>query len=79
LAVYEVAREFEFTTLRQRVFSFRDSLITCAKNGTRANLRSRRAGLLLHRIIGSMIAERRHDHRDRGDLLSLLLAARDHR
>jgi len=44
---------------------------------TRANLRSRRAGVLLHRIIGSMIAERRHDHRDRGDLLSLLLAARD--
>ncbi|MGO9604737.1 MAG: cytochrome P450 [Candidatus Binataceae bacterium] len=44
---------------------------------TPANLRSRRAGLTLHRIIASVIAERRLDGRDRGDLLSLLLAARD--
>ena len=44
---------------------------------TRANLRSRRAAQSLHRIIASMIAERRREGTDRGDLLSLLLAARD--
>jgi cytochrome P450 len=44
---------------------------------TRANLRSRRAAQWLHRTIASMIAERRREGTDRGDLLSLLLAARD--
>ena len=43
---------------------------------TRANIRSRRAAQSLHRIIASMIAERRSEGTDRGDLLSLL-AARD--
>ena len=38
---------------------------------TRANLRSRRAGLLLHRIIGSMIAERR-DRPEGADLTRAL-------
>ena len=44
---------------------------------TPANLRSRRAAQSLHRIFAGMIAERRREGTDRGDLLSLLLAARD--
>jgi len=44
---------------------------------TRANLRFRGAAQSLHRIIASMIAERRREGKDRGDVLSLLLAARD--
>jgi len=44
---------------------------------TPANLRSRCAAQSLHRIIAGMIEERRREGTDRGDLLSLLLAARD--
>jgi hypothetical protein len=40
---YEVARQFESHPLRQRVFSFRDSLITCAKNAHWAGIRRSRS------------------------------------
>ena len=36
---YKVARQFESHPLRQPVFSFRDSLITCAKNAHLAGIR----------------------------------------
>jgi hypothetical protein len=39
LTANKVAREFEFTPLRQRVFSFLDSLIICMKNSRFAGIR----------------------------------------
>ena len=43
LTANKVAREFEFTPLRQRVFSFRDSLIICVKNAHLAGIRHSRS------------------------------------
>jgi hypothetical protein len=42
----KVAREFEFTLLRQRVFSFRDSLPLCLKNAHLALCRNIEFGTL---------------------------------
>jgi cytochrome P450 len=48
LTADKVAREFEFTPLRQRVFSFRDSLPLCLKNAHLAGIQhSRSTGELL--------------------------------
>ena len=44
---------------------------------TRVNRRGRRAIASLDRIVWRIIAERRRDGRDRGDLLSMLIHARD--
>src|SRR5882762_2512915 len=45
---YKVACQFESHPLRQRVFSFRDSLISCVKNAHLAGIRhSRSTGELL--------------------------------
>ena len=44
---------------------------------TPANRRGRRAIASLDRIVGKLIAERRRDVRDRGDLLGMLVHARD--
>ena len=44
---------------------------------TRRNLRFRRAVRTLHQVVDEIIAQRRRESRDRGDLLSMLLDARD--
>ena len=48
LTVCKLSCEFEFTLLRQRVFSFRDSLPLCLKNAHLAGIRhSKSTGELL--------------------------------
>jgi cytochrome P450 len=44
---------------------------------TQRNLRFRRAVRTLHQVVDEIIAQRRRESRDRGDLLSMLLEARD--
>jgi hypothetical protein len=48
LTVFKVAREFEFISLRQRVFRFRDSLLLCVKKAHLAAIsHSRSTGELI--------------------------------
>jgi len=43
LTRYKVAREFEFNSLRHRVYRFRDSLLLCTKNAHLAGIRHARS------------------------------------
>ena len=43
LTVYEVAREFEFVSLRQRVMSYRGPLLLCVKKAHLAGIRHPRS------------------------------------
>jgi hypothetical protein len=59
LTVYEVAREFEFTSLRQRIISFRDSLPLCLKNAHLALCRDYRGTSSARALAWAMSASSR--------------------